>query len=540
MYKFKSIRRLLGGLLFGTLMLIVGVLATILLGYASYKAGYISWRIHPGPPVKFERQGTALTTGAITSLYPLNFEKIKLPYTDSQGRGGAMFNSDTATFHAQRDGSIYRMTDGGMVKLDIDPPFNLEASMGRSNRLIERWFMGIAAAELQEIDGNWLLVVSYMITRPKSSCLLVVLATQAFHDGYLNNPVGTGWNEVFETNSCADPSKRLIAGATSAALAIDGNRVFFAQGAIAQDLEKTREDLLAGTATPHNQASSKVFEIDLNTGKASIFASGFRNLSGMIIGEDETLWTVEHGPRGGDELNLVSKGGEYGWPMTTVGTEYTSFGWLGADQPGKHIGATPPVFSWVPSIAPSAVREVKGGQFPNWQGDLIVSSLRAGSLYRVQLNGNKPMLVEPIVIGRRIRDFVEGHDGALYLLLARDGRILKITAGRSNPNENSASALTFCASCHQLHHQDENRYSGPSLVGIVGRDIASIPDYPYSVALSKIEGRWTTETLDKFLENSEVFGENSTMPNARLGFTQRKLVIDGLVHLDRVKKHATQ
>ena len=144
---------------------------------------------------------------------------------------------------------------------------------------------------------------------------------------------------------------------------------------------------------------------------------GNRNMQGAALhpmtGE---LWTHEHGPQGGDEVNVIRSGLNYGWPVITYGVEY---GWgtkIGEGQ--AKPGMVQPLHVWVPSIAPSGMAFVSGSQFPQWQGDLLVGALRGQMLVRLTLSGEKVLKEERLLQGRlgRIRDVRMGPDGFVYML----------------------------------------------------------------------------------------------------------------------------
>jgi aldose sugar dehydrogenase len=150
--------------------------------------------------------------------------------------------------------------------------------------------------------------------------------------------------------------------------------------------------------------------------KPEIFTYGNRNPQGMAVDPvTGTIWTHEHGPRGGDEVNRLEAGANFGWPRTTHGVAYSGLAiGDGADAPG----VTAPLHVWVPSIAPSGLAVYRGEAFPAWDGDLLVGALRAQKLVRVDLEDGNVVGEEVILEDRigRIRDVRVGPDGFVYLL----------------------------------------------------------------------------------------------------------------------------
>lgn len=161
------------------------------------------------------------------------------------------------------------------------------------------------------------------------------------------------------------------------------------------------------------------------TARGTIYSYGHRNPQGMIkhpaTGE---IWTHEHGPRGGDELNIIKKGANYGWPVISYGINYD----------GKPItnltakeGMEQPLNYWLPSIAPSGIAFVEGTKYPGWKNNLMIGSLRFQYLNRCVMNGNKVVKQESLLknIGR-VRNIRQGPDGYLYVSVEEPGYIFRL------------------------------------------------------------------------------------------------------------------
>jgi glucose/arabinose dehydrogenase len=147
------------------------------------------------------------------------------------------------------------------------------------------------------------------------------------------------------------------------------------------------------------------------------YTLGNRNMQGAalhpVTGE---LWTHEHGPQGGDEINVMRAGRNYGWPVITYGVNYGIGTRIGE---GTHKeGMEQPLYKWVPSIAPSGMAFYQGDKFPRWQGNILVGALRSEMLVRLELDGEKIVREERLIKGvlGRIRDVRVGPDGYVYLL----------------------------------------------------------------------------------------------------------------------------
>lgn len=159
-----------------------------------------------------------------------------------------------------------------------------------------------------------------------------------------------------------------------------------------------------------------------------IYSYGHRNVQGMAFDKKtNTLWAHEHGPQGGDELNRVLAGQNYGWPTITYGANYgsgTSIG-IGTENPGM----LQPVTYWDPSIAPSGLAIVSGEKYPDWQDNLLVGALKFQLVARLELKENTVTHEERILSGKlgRIRDIKQSPDGVIYLLTdSDDGKVYRL------------------------------------------------------------------------------------------------------------------
>jgi glucose/arabinose dehydrogenase len=160
---------------------------------------------------------------------------------------------------------------------------------------------------------------------------------------------------------------------------------------------------------------------------AEIWSYGHRNVQGAALHpKTGRLWAHEHGPQGGDEVNIILPGRNYGWPVITHGREYVTGLRIGEGSERADVAA--PLHVWIPSIAPSGMAFYTGTAIPQWQGSLFVGALRGSLLARLELDGDKVLREERLLteIGHRIRDVRQGPDGKLYLLDETAGRILRL------------------------------------------------------------------------------------------------------------------
>ena len=161
--------------------------------------------------------------------------------------------------------------------------------------------------------------------------------------------------------------------------------------------------------------------------RPEIWSWGHRNVQGAALHpQTGELWTHEHGPQGGDEINRTRAGLNYGWPEVTYGREYVTGRKIGAGEARE--GVEPPVLQFTPSIAPSGMAFYTGDVFPQWKGNLFVGALKFQLVARVVLEGDRVVHEERLFaeLGRRIRDVRQGPDGHLWLVDETEGRILRL------------------------------------------------------------------------------------------------------------------
>ncbi len=162
--------------------------------------------------------------------------------------------------------------------------------------------------------------------------------------------------------------------------------------------------------------------------RKEIWTLGHRNVQSAAFDSRGQLWTVEHGARGGDELNRLEKGKNYGWPLVTYGIEYSGQP-IGGSVTARE-GFEQPVYYWDPVIAPSGAEFYSGDAFPAWRGSLFIGALREQRLVRLAIEGNRVTGEEHLLTdrGQRVRDVRQGPDGALYVVTdERNGELWKIT-----------------------------------------------------------------------------------------------------------------
>lgn len=161
--------------------------------------------------------------------------------------------------------------------------------------------------------------------------------------------------------------------------------------------------------------------------RPEIFSYGHRNVQGVAVQPNGAVWTIEHGTRGGDEINLEKPGANYGWPEVSYGIEYNG-------QPGPWVtareGTEQPVYYWDPVIAPGGAAFYQGAMFPGWDGDLLIAGLKDKQLARLVIENDRVVGEERLLtdLGERVRDVAVAPDGAVWVITDEDdGKLVRLS-----------------------------------------------------------------------------------------------------------------
>ena len=243
------------------------------------------------------------------------------------------------------------------------------------------------------------------------------------------------------------------------------------------------------------------------------------------MSSNNTVWVTEQGPRGGDELNMIVDGGNFGWPLETYGTAYNKFPHPTVQSYGRHLQFLPPTYAWVPSVGLSSLTGITGFH-PSWDGDLLAASLAGQSLFRLRLRDDRVVFAERIQIGERIRDVHQHGDDSIILwtdaetllFLSVDTRVSLseidniLTESDLTADERAAveSAIAQCSECHSFDSTDHER--APGLGSIFGKRIGSTTYRQYSDAMANAAETWSEERLNRFLQDPQAVVPGTIMP----------------------------
>ena len=356
--------------------------------------------------------------GIETNLYDLRVQLVAVP---AEGRDGGIAPLGTGLLFANRKGRLWYVDPAKSLRaLNLRIPINIpvfeadpyNASTEHRDRFAVKDIL------VQSLSSDVRILASHNHWYPEQDCYtLRVSSIETTFDALLVGTVPSTWKTVFESHPCSplthggkDRSPTHEQGGRL--LAMSDREILITVGVFRVDVETT-EGLME--AQDVNNSYGKTILLNLATGATRVFTTGHRNAQGLAATADNQIWLAEHGARGGDELNRLVQGKDYGYPHVTYGTKYNSRIWPGNPEQGRHEGYEKPTYAWVPSIGVSQLIVIERSAFPFWKGDLMVSSLVGQTLYRVRIENGRAIYAEPIPIGRQIRDIAETADGSIVL-----------------------------------------------------------------------------------------------------------------------------
>ena len=358
-------------------------------------------------------------------------------------------------------------SDGRVEQVEGRVPMNLEGLRSHPNSAAfsPSRFRVADILLRQRSETLWELFVTHHYFT--GECVLFRLSSTTILMEGGTPSLSPSWKTVFDADPCLDPTEHSGQHAGGRMLTDGPDHLLIVVG------DHNQEEL------PQHPGShlGKLVRVDVESGAAEILALGLRNPQGLARDADGNLWETEHGPRGGDELNLLEPGGNYGWPIAGYGTPYD--GYITASEKesiGKHEGFEKPRFAWTPGIGVSAIVVNDKRAFPLWEDDLLVASLSGAcqaaecaghALFRIRRDGQDIQYAERIEVGHRIRDLTQTPDGRLALL-ADDGRVHFISPSYEPCADRTEERLerrlvVYAAACDALTALFEAHRSVPSL-----------------------------------------------------------------------------
>lgn len=475
--------------------------------------------LSPGSSAEGEKSPLVIST----AYYPVEvrYHDGLLPREEAQP-GGAIERIGDEYIAVTGAGVFYRIVWDPATetmaarKLALAAPHPAAAFAAAADPRVNRQLFRLIDIVVRPIESGWQLFASHHHYRDDENC--VSLRVSAIRLDQRLEPLdgrGDGWQRIYETTPCLALEEsqrgRIFAGHESGGRMkwIAPGRLLFAVG----DFERDGWHTSVALAQSDAHLYGKILLVDVDGRSATVYSKGHRNPQGLYVDDDGTIWETEHGPQGGDEINIIREGRNYGWPAVTYGTDYGRFVWPpAADKVGDHSGFEPPVYAFVPSIGTSNLVRLDESQFDAWRGNLLIAGLASRSLLRVALDDqHRVVYAEPLAIDRRIRDIAIGPEGQIWLW-GETGDLVSLSIADSQ----SHGALLFqsCAGCHTTGVTSGGL--GPSLFRIVGRKQATRTDYLYSDSFRALDGVWTEEALEEFLADPTSYAPGTTMSTVQV------------------------
>ncbi len=490
-----------------------------------------------------------------------SLQLASIPLGDFYGNGGGLLPIDGSILFVTPKGRFgvvredRRAGTAAITFLEPRVPIRLEdfeqSAFAREPLFNRAWIRTMDLAARPRGRGRYDLYVSH--NRYDDECFRFVVSRADLVADREGLAIAGPFEPVFEAEPCMGPKRE---GNLFSGLRDGGALILTGRGTLLisigdYDYDGNHSDVRA--AQSGDVDLGKIHELDLATGQSRILARGLRNPQGLVLTRDGVLFESEHGPNGGDEINIIEPEGNYGWPDVSLGMGYgfPRRPWPLNRQQGRHDGYTVPEFAFLPSIAVGALEELTGDHFPLWQGDLLLATLENQALWRLRREGREIVYAERIEIGERIRDIAELPDGRVAmltdssrLLILQRRRDLKpgeqpldrslqvsgyeavravtaqIDAERVSASAHAGQILfdTHCSSCHAVHTQE--LVAAPHLYGVIGRRVGSLEGFPYSQAMTGRDEVWSEERLRRYLNNPDAEFAGSNMPRVKLTYPE--------------------
>lgn len=479
-----------------------------------------------------ERSAGIRVRYADSAYYVLKLTEYRYWIPTPSSSGGGILRFGTHNLLATGDGDLYlfseKTTRDGLDirKLQTRVPINAEELRSDVAANVLTQYFRVADIVATPKGGGLRLYASHHYWKHGPGCFVVRVSYSDWTAQMVAAPesAAPSWHTLYESAPCLRttdihaPEYTGFMESGGEMLVLDDRHLLLTIGDHEFEGVHSSDVFAQMPAVPYG----KTVIIDLEDGSWQLFTMGHRNPQGLLRLDDGTIFASEHGPQGGDELNILVAGKNYGWPEVTYGTDYGLHTWERNPRQGSHVGYQRPLFAWVPSVGISDLVEVRGAQFDLWKGDILAGSLKGKSLWRMHLREGRVIYDEPISIGSKIRDILELEGGRLLLWTDRDLVFVEAAADRNRGETHFA----ICARCHTTDREPDSHGIGPNLFGVVGRRVASSERYEYSDAMRQQKGVWSRERLERFLEapGKVVPGTTMNVPGVSDSESRRQIV----------------
>lgn len=353
------------------------------------------------------------------SLYSIAVTKISTP---PSGRDGAIAALGDGILLADRQGAMWFADAKPMLHpLALSIPVNAAEFQADASDLglgLTDNF-GVKDILLQTFGDSVRLTASHSYWFANKRCYLLRVSTISTTVAALNgtsSPSAGKWRTLFDSAPCKPPTLTVDGKFPHITNGVGGRLASLADGNILMTVGNWEPTIPKADEywSPTN-SYGKTWLLDVNTGRARVFTIGHRNPQGLFIAPDGNIWSTEHAAQGGDEVNLLVEGQNYGFPRVSYGTDYGKKIWPPSPRQGRHEGFAKPVFAFVPSVGVSQLIVMQRDEFPAWRGDLLVGTLKEQTLYHLRIEDGRVIYSEPLLINHRVRDIVEAEDGTIVI-----------------------------------------------------------------------------------------------------------------------------
>ena len=445
-----------------------------------------------------------------TSRLPIQVQYAALPKDFPVG-AGAITKFNDSLIVMSRLGDFYLYRSESFKKLDwAKLPNNVDKYIVSSRGSMNSSALRATSISYDESGHKIYVVYNQYVSSGFNRLVVSSLEIDPVTLGHIGS-----WDTLFESDLVdADYGSENSGGR----LAVRDGNIYFSVGYSEQSTLINDRVVPAG----QNPASSlgKIFRINIKTREVELFSMGHRVVQGLTFTKSGDLLATEHGPQGGDEINLVQQGDNYGWPFRTYGTNYGSYNYTPRFEEPSNFVSADPMYAFVPSMAISPILLIQGFHSA-WNDDILVGSLKAQSLFRLVIKSSRVVLSEPIWFGHRIRDialYPENQivlltDDSLLAFLSVDKTLLG--ANKKNAGYNFEPKLARCLGCH--HFETSTSASvAPSLRGVFNRRVGGDNFDKYSDGMKNATGIWDKNLLSAFLANPASVIPGTSMPNPGL------------------------
>lgn len=508
---------------------------------------------------------TLTWTSIISNLHTLEYIEARIG--PPMGGGGAIGEVEGNVIILSPLGRLsYLNKHYQLGPIDLTAPMGVEElrKSKYNNDAMFSWhhFRAYDVMALKKADGSYDMYASFSRYQGEQCFQFAVYRTPVtVSDAGIKASTGK-WEEFFTARpGCLRPKDRgwrfLGLGAGGRMVRYDNHTLLVSVGDHQYD---GFDDSWAAAQDPATDLG-KIVAVDIDSKKVRVFATGVRNPQGLVMMRDGRIFDSEHGPQGGDEINLIHDGANYGWPLATYGVNYgyPRRDWPFAKSQADHEGFEKPVYAFSPAIGPSNIVEADPAEFPLWKSDAIMGSLRGSTIFHLRIEGDRVRYVEPLFFreGTRFRDVTAlnggfatlTNDGTVMIfrnaeMHAKEPRDLSVTGfgtlsaayAEEVPPEHATPAERgkdlFAVNCSHCHSPTTDIGPGPPLGGILGRPVGAAKGFGYSPALANYKGVWTEDLLISFLTEPDRHFKGTLMPAPTMDWLEYPHVVAYLATLD--------